>query len=163
MVGTTPHEQLTQAYLLMDLGLLVTPSCPGVKSELSFVPGSIAAQNRGRSAARSEQKRESGDEVKSDMPSGKRPRTHETEPVRRPGATQRGLLTREERRLRKPRSSPLLPRRDAATSKMCSDALARSIILVLNKVQSPPAEEDTQADTFDDRVGDFEKCDCCVN
>ncbi|CAI5738234.1 unnamed protein product [Hyaloperonospora brassicae] len=141
LVGTTPHEQLTQAYLLMDLGLLVTPSCPGVKSELSFVPSSIAAQNRGRSAARSEQKRESGDEVKSDMPSGKRPRTHETEPVRRPGATQHGLLTREERRLRKPRSSPLLPRRDAATSKMCSDALARNIILVLNKVQSPPAEE----------------------
>ncbi|CAI5710499.1 unnamed protein product [Hyaloperonospora brassicae] len=101
MVGTTPHEQLTQAYLLMDLGLLVTPSCPGVKSELSFVPGSIAAQNRGRSAARSEQKRGSGDEVKSDMPSG----------------------------------AMLLQARCVLMR------LREDIILVLNKVQSPPAEE----------------------
>ena len=143
---TTLHAQMARTQVALSNGLErpvtrdsffsgVVSSCPG------YVPGSIAAQNRGGLAAQSERKRGVEDAVKSDMPFGKRRKTNEPEPLRCSGTTLRGPLTREERRLREPRSSSLLPTRDAATSKMCSDALVKNNLSVLDTVQSPPAQE----------------------
>uniref|UniRef100_A0AAV1TC57 RanBP2-type domain-containing protein n=1 Tax=Peronospora matthiolae TaxID=2874970 RepID=A0AAV1TC57_9STRA len=146
MVETTPQEQLarTQAALANGLERPFTRGFPGATSFPGYVPGSSSAKNHG---GQSERKRGLESVVESRVPFCKRPKTHENGSLAFSGTSLCGVLTREERRLRKPRPSSLLPKRDASASKMYSDALVGKILSVLDKVQTQEAQKPAPSTT----------------
>uniref|UniRef100_M4C3B9 RanBP2-type domain-containing protein n=1 Tax=Hyaloperonospora arabidopsidis (strain Emoy2) TaxID=559515 RepID=M4C3B9_HYAAE len=146
MVETTPQEQLARAQAALANGLErpFTRGFPGATSFPGYVPGSSSAQNHG---GQSERKRGLESVVESRVPFCKRPKNNENGSLVFSGTSLCGVLTREERRLRKPRPSSLLPRRDASASKMYSDALVGKILSVLDKAQTQEAQKPAPSTT----------------
>ncbi|CAH0520467.1 unnamed protein product [Peronospora belbahrii] len=146
MVETTPQTQLamTQAALANGLERPFTRGFPGPPSFPGYMSGLTVNPSHDSLVIQNERKRGSADGV----PFSKRPRNRENAQSIFSGTSLRGLLTREERLLRKPRPSRLLTgaKRNASERNAYSAAVVEKILTTLNKLQTP-LERETQKPT----------------